>query len=320
MEEKKLFLPIGRNLSYSFPNHPFSYERVEKTFEILESKKILERKNIIMEKIEILPEDILYFFHEKEHINFVKKMSEEGEGYLDFGDTPVYKGVFEDALAVVSASLIATEKVWKNEAECAFNIIGGLHHAFKNRSAGFCVFNDVCVVISYLLEKFKVKRILYVDIDAHHGDGVFYSFYSNPKVWIADIHQINIFPGTGFEWETGEGEAEGTKLNILVDAGAGDKELLKGMKKIVEFGEMAKPEIILMQVGADGIRGDPLTQLKYSLEGHLKAVKIIYQLAKNLCNGKFVAFGGGGYNINNVSNAWTNLIDFLSSQQSDGSP
>lgn len=115
----------------------------------------MNRKNVIAKEVKLLPEKTLYLFHEKEHIEFVKAKSEEGKNYLDYGDTPAYKGVFEDTLAVVSASLMIVENVWKGKVKHGFNIAGGLHHAFPNRSAGFCVFNDVGITISYLLKDKK---------------------------------------------------------------------------------------------------------------------------------------------------------------------
>ncbi|MEM5874588.1 MAG: acetoin utilization protein AcuC [Candidatus Aenigmatarchaeota archaeon] len=310
---KKVLFPIGRNLNYGFPNHPLTSLRLKKTIEIAKQMKLFERENLIVKEVENFGEDILYLFHTKEHVEFVKQSSKIGKGFLDYGDTPSYKGVFENSLAAVEASLMIAKEILNGNVNKGFNIAGGLHHAYPDRSAGFCVFNDIGVSINYIFKEFKIKRILYVDIDAHHGDGVFYSFYNNPKVWIADIHQLPLYPGTGFEFERGEGEAEGTKLNIPIPPNSSDKELLNAIEKIINFGKEAKPEIIILQAGADGINGDPLTQLKYSLHAHLKAVKAISSLADEICNGKLIVVGGGGYNIENVSKAWANILDFLTS-------
>jgi acetoin utilization protein AcuC len=312
---KTLFFHGEHYLDYGFPGfHPLSSKRLRMVQARIEERGILERDNIVNVEAHPVPLNILRLFHTQGHIDLVKRLSEEGRGYLDHGDTPAYPGMYEDSLVVVGASIQGVEAVWKGTVDTGFQCSGGLHHARPDRSAGFCIFNDIGVGIAYLFNHLGAERILYVDIDAHHGDGVFYSFYDDPRLWIGDIHQDGrtLYPGTGFEWERGEGEAEGTKLNIPLPPGASDKELLKAVEEVVEHGRRAEPEMILLQAGADCIEGDPITWLRYSLDGHLSAVKRIHQLAEEICDGKLLVFGGGGYNLENTAEAWANILDFLS--------
>src|SRR4029077_7880234 len=160
-------------------------------------------------------EEVLSLFHEKGHIEFVRKASTLGYGFLDQGDTPAFAGVLEAAEFAVGSTLACVEKVLSGEADHAFNPVGGLHHARPDRSAGFCVFNDIGVAIETLRRR-GIERRLYVDIDAHHSDGVFYPFEQDRKVFIFDVHEDGrfLYPGTGKEIETGEGGAVGTKVNV----------------------------------------------------------------------------------------------------------
>ena len=163
-------------------------------------------------------------FHSAAYVDRVVRQSADGVGFLDYGDTPAFPGVYEAAAWVVGSALDAAHRLMDGRAGRAFVPIAGLHHARRDAAGGFCVFNDCGVVIELLLSSFGVKRIAYVDIDAHHGDGVYYAFEENPDIIIADIHEDGrfLYPGTGAAHETGIGAAEGTKFNIPMTPGAGD--------------------------------------------------------------------------------------------------
>jgi acetoin utilization protein AcuC len=305
---------LGREyFRYGFKNHPFSVERYKETLKEIERRSLLNRENIIKVKPKMANENILKLFHSQDYINLVKKVSESGNGYLD-PDTPAFKGIFEVSSTVVGAAIEAVERILKGKENKSFNLVGGLHHAKENISSGFCVFNDVTIAIIYMLEKMKVEKVFYIDIDAHHGDGVFYRFEDDERVWIVDAHQdgTTLFPGTGFEYEIGIGKAAGTKRNFSLPPYSGDKELLNVLKETIELVEKAKPEILLVQAGVDGIKGDPLTQLQYSIEAYSKFINEINKISERVCEGKIVVFGGGGYNINNCKVAWANVLDILS--------
>lgn len=258
-------------------------------------------------------EEAILSFHDKAYVDLVKKYSQLGSGYLDSGDTPVYMGVFEAAATVVGSSLRALEEVVEKRSapRHAFNPIGGLHHAYRGYASGFCVFNDIGIVIQRARDKYGLDRIAYIDIDAHHGDGVYYEFEKDPLTFIADVHEDGkyLFPGTGSREERGMGDAEGTKLNVPVAPGSTDKEFIASFREVERFiDKVAKPDLIIFQCGADCIESDPLTHLRYSPESHKYASRSLHKLAHRYCDGKIIALGGGGYDLNNIGKAWTNVV------------
>lgn len=254
--------------------------------------------------------DELALFHSAEYINFVSRRSEEGTGFLDGGDTPAFPGVFEIAADVVGTTLAAVDAVMRGDASRAFVPIAGLHHAGREHAAGFCVFNDCSVAVEYLRHKHGLKRIAYIDIDAHHGDGVFYGFEDDPDVIFADIHEDGrfLYPGTGAASETGKGLATGTKLNIPLQPGAGDAEFDVAWPLVEAYIEQSRPEFIIFQCGADSLDGDPITHLRFTEESHARAAAELCRLATKYCNGRIVGTGGGGYNRRNVARAWTRVV------------
>ncbi len=249
-------------------------------------------------------------FHTAEYIAKVKAQSATGEGYLDWGDTPAFPGVFEAASTVVGTTLDATGRILEGKCLRAFVPIGGLHHARRGSAAGFCVFNDCGVAIEALLQEHGLERVAYIDIDAHHGDGVFYAFEDNPAVIFADLHEDGhyLYPGTGDGRETGRGPAEGTKLNIPMPPGADDDLFLQRWTQVEEFLRQHRPEFILLQCGADSLDGDPITHMCYSKAAHGHAAKRLCALADELCQGRVLAMGGGGYNRRNLALAWTSVV------------
>jgi len=254
--------------------------------------------------------DELVLFHTPAYIDRVSRMSAEGRGYLDEGDTPAVPGIFEAAAAVVGTTLAAADAVMQGEAKRAFVPIAGLHHAARDRAAGFCVFNDCGVAAEYLRQRYGLERIAYVDIDAHHGDGVYYGFEDDPGVLFADIHEDGryLYPGTGAETETGTGRARGTKLNIPVAPGADDEQFRTAWRRVEAYLDETEPEFILFQCGADSLEGDPITHLCYTEQAHADAAATLCRIADKHCGGRIVGTGGGGYNRRNVARAWTRVV------------
>jgi len=310
---------VGRELSsYSFgEKHPLNSKRLEAFWSTLVSSETMHTGNLKLLPPILSDEWTLVSFHEKKYIDFVKESSITGSGYLDSGDTPSFKGVFDASLYVVGSTILALETVINktNGVAHAFNPIGGLHHARRNRAGGFCVFNDIGIAITHARKNHNLKKILYVDIDAHHGDGVFYEFEDDDDLFIADIHEDGsfLYPGTGFESETGLGYAKGTKLNLPLQPGATDRDFLSAFRKIENFIGSIKFELIIFQCGADGLSGDPLTHLKYSYKSHEYAAQVLHRFAHEKCCGRIVGLGGGGYNTENLATAWNKVVEVFAS-------
>ncbi|PSN98120.1 hypothetical protein B9Q11_02885 [Candidatus Marsarchaeota G2 archaeon ECH_B_SAG-F08] len=300
------FIKVAKELSYGFPPpHPFRKDRLNLTLKTLDSVGALSKLDLIEVTQSASEEDILSF-HSNEYLEFVKRMSKIGSGYLDQGDTPAFLGCYEVAATAVACTLKAIEEPKEDVHVINFN--GGLHHAMPRRASGFCIFNDIAIAIKKLLER-GFQKIAYVDIDAHHGDGVMYGFYGDKRVLDIDFHEDGryLFPGTGFYYELGEGEAKGYKANIVLPPGASDKEYLYAYERVTKpLLEQFKPEILILQAGVDAHEGDPLTHLKLTDQGYLQLYKRIHNISHELrC--PLVVLGGGGYDPNNVSRCWSAL-------------
>jgi acetoin utilization protein AcuC len=180
-------------------------------------------------------------------------------------------------------------------------------------AAGFCVINDCGIAIEYLRHKHNIRRLAYVDIDAHHGDGVFYSFADDPDLVFVDFHEDGrfLYPGTGDATETGDGDARGTKLNIPMPPAANSELFMKMWPSAEEFIRKNRPEFILVQCGADSIEGDPITHLAYTESAHKYAVSRLCSIANEYGNGRVLAMGGGGYNLDNIAKTWTAVVSAM---------
>ena len=309
---------IGDELArYGFgEGHPFGPDRQDAFIREFE-KRGLHKKVNIRSPVVATDEQIL-LFHTPEYLAKVKKQSIDGHGYLDCGDTPAFKGVYEAAATVVGTTLAAIDAVMKAECRHAFIPIAGLHHARRDTAAGFCVFNDCGVAIETLRKVHGIQKVAYVDIDAHHGDGVFYEFEADPDLAFVDFHEDGhfLYPGTGSVEEMGRGEAKGTKLNIPMPPNANDDLFMKCWDQAETFIEKANPDFILLQCGADSVQGDPITHMAYSSAAHAHAAMRLSLLADRLCQGRLVAMGGGGYNRDNLATAWTAVVNALMEAQS----
>ncbi len=296
---------------YSFPvGHPMNNSRTSKFAKSLQKISKDYPDNISIFKPIMAHEKELLLFHIPEYVEFVKKSSNIGKGFLDYGDTPSFKGIYEASLYPVGNTLSGLKRVLKGDVDHFFNPIGGLHHARRDGAGGFCVFNDAAIIIAKVLKSGQFKKVAYIDIDAHHGDGVFYGFERDPNVIIGDIHEDGryLYPGTGFASESGNGSAAGTKLNIPLPPSSGDKEFYEAFDRIEAFVRDSGAEIIFFQCGADGLAGDPITHLTYSSRAHGYAAEKLHSLSHELCQGRIVAMGGGGYAPENVDAAWSAII------------
>jgi acetoin utilization protein AcuC len=298
-------------------SHPWGTDRIYAFWKTLQAKNIA---SMVVEQPEITTEETVLSFHDRDYVELVKMASKQCRSIpLDRGDTPSFRGIFEATLYVVGSTLAALDMVMKGvdrvgrRIENAFVPIAGLHHARRDSAGGFCVFNDVGVAIIQARKKYGMERIAYVDIDAHHGDGVFYEFVNDPLLFFADIHEDGryLYPGTGSADETGLGDAKGTKMNIPFMPEAGDREFFEAFAKVETFIDASRPELIFLNCGADSLAGDPITDLRYSAQAHAHAAKTLCRIAEKHCHGRIIAVGGSGYNRTNIGNAWTEVVRAL---------
>jgi len=289
------------------PGHPLKPFRLKLTYELIRAYGLLSLPDVRVVEAEPAEEEDLLLYHTRDYLDVLKAANSGiempgAERYgIGPGDNPVFKGVYDWSKLVTGASLQAAELVDSNEVAIAFNISGGLHHALASRASGFCYINDPVIVISSLLK--KGRRVAYIDIDAHHGDGVQEAFYGTDKVLTISLHESGryLFPGTGFEGETGEGEGKGCSVNIPLPPFADDELFVYAFTEVVPLLiERFRPDIVVGQLGVDSFRTDPLAHLNYTTNGFFEVVGKIKELSP-----RWIALGGGGYEITNVARAWT---------------
>ena len=313
MQHHPVCVYLGEALAnYGFgAGHPFGHQRLP-AFHTEFLRLGLDQHVCIQSPI-LAGHSLIEKFHAPEYVARVKLQSASGLGYLDYGDTPAVPGIFEAASYVVGSTVDAVRKIMDGTCRRVFIPIAGLHHARRDRAAGFCVFNDCGVAIEILRAEYNIQRIAYIDIDAHHGDGVFYSYEDDPDLIFIDLHQDGrtLYPGTGAPSETGKGNALGTKLNIAMPPGATDKDFIAAWAEVEKFLAASNPQFILLQCGADSIAGDPITAMRYSPLAHAHATRSLCELAEKLGHGRVLAMGGGGYDLGNLASAWNAVVQEL---------
>jgi acetoin utilization protein AcuC len=306
-----VILFVGDALAkYGFPaGHPLGVDR-QAAFWSAAQKQNLHRRVTVRDPRTATRSE-LERFHTAQHVEWVESRSHAGEGYLDSGDTPAFPGVYDAGAVVAGTALEGLERIMASQAAKTFQPIGGLHHARRGQSAGFCVFNDLGVVIDTLRSQFGVERIAYVDIDVHHGDGIYYSYEADPGLCIVDIHESGhfLYPGTGHADEHGRGAAAGTKLNLPLNPGAGDRDFFAAWERGLAHLRAQAPQFILLQCGADSLAGDPLADLRLTPAAHGRVARDLARLANDSANGRMMVFGGGGYDLGNLAAGWTRVLD-----------
>jgi acetoin utilization protein AcuC len=305
---KTAFVYTDAYLDYDYgPAHPLKIIRLKLTFELIHAYGLLALPSVQTIITKRAEEDDLTLFHSREYLNILKQANDghlRGDAYaygLGPGDNPIFPGLYDWSLLVTGATLQAVDSVAKGEAEIAFNIAGGLHHAMRSRASGFCYINDPVIGILRLLN--MGKRVAYIDIDAHHGDGVQAAFYHTHQVLTISLHEsgFSLFPGSGFEYEIGEGEGEGYSVNLPFHPYTDDEVYLWAFEEIVPpLIHTFQPDIVVTQLGVDSFYDDPLTNLHLTIHGYEKIIRRIKELAP-----RWVALGGGGYDVSNVARAWT---------------
>lgn len=294
-------------LLYNFgPHHPFNQRRVELSVELMRACGLFDANGNTLRPISQATREDALLFHSAQYLRLLERASERGAGYLDRGDTPAFPGCLDAALWTVGSTLGALDAVLTGEGH-AFSVGGGLHHAHPAAASGFCILNDIAIAIHAARKRYGIRKALYLDIDVHHGDGVFYGFGSDPLLLDIDFHQDGrtLYPGTGHVHETGAGEAAGMKLNVPFWPGAADDSaLLAWCEAAVPAIRAFAPELIVMQCGADAHSGDPLASLEWSTGPYLEIARTVHELAHEVAGGRLLLLGGGGYDPRNVCAAW----------------
>lgn len=301
--------------AYDFGSaHPLRPERVLLTYDHIRDLGLGDRSEQVPSRS--ATDEEIAAVHDQEFIAMVKAIDagavDEREG-LVFGlgtpDDPIFAGMHTASAAVCGASITAAELVATGRAQHAFNPAGGLHHARRREASGFCIYNDPAAAIAKILELQPEWRVMYVDVDVHHGDGVQWIFYDEPRVLTVSLHQSGryLYPGTGFENETGSGAAAGTSVNVPLLPLTGEEDYLWALERVLrEAGGAFKPHVVLTQLGADTHYNDPLANLGLTMPAYPRMARILHRVAHELCEDRWVATGGGGYQAETVvPKVWT---------------
>ncbi|TGV30010.1 acetoin utilization protein AcuC [Mesorhizobium sp. M00.F.Ca.ET.186.01.1.1] len=307
---------------YFNDDHPFNQRRLLLMHDLMSSYGLLAESDIIAPRM--ATDEELALVHDARYIQFVrdqghseKELPQAASYGLGTEDVPCFQNMHESAALIVGGTVNAVDAVMKGQAEHAFNPAGGLHHAFRGRASGFCIYNDCSVAIAYLRKHWNA-RVMYIDTDAHHGDGVQWAFYDDPNVLTVSIHETGkyLFPGTGNLSERGDGSGYGFSVNVPLDAFTEDDSFLEVYGELVsKLARGFKPDVILTQNGCDAHTFDPLTHLSCSMRIYQDIPRLAHRLAHELCDGRWIAVGGGGYDIwRVVPRAWTLVWSEMSDQ------
>ncbi|MCI4369067.1 MAG: acetoin utilization protein AcuC [Thermoplasmata archaeon] len=296
---------------YDFgPGHPFTQTSRWLAHRLLEESGSLAggagSAVVRVRKVDPAPREVLLSFHRPGYLDLVERLSDSGSGeLLDRGDTPSFPGCYEASARVAGGTLRALSEISEGGAKRAVNLSGGLHHAQPQRASGFCIFNDVALAVAGALRpRGKFSKVAYVDIDAHHGDGVMYGFYGSGRLLDIDFHQDGrtLFPGTGEVGETGRADGSGLKVNVPLPPWSGDEAFVPLFERIVPpLVRSFRPGLIILQHGTDAHADDKLAQLEYTPRSYTTAVRTLRMLADELCEGRLLMTGGGGYTSSNVA-------------------
>jgi len=320
---------------YDFgPRHPMAPIRVKLTMELAAAFGVLTRDQVTVAPAPPAADAELELVHDPEYIAAVRYaggLAADASGApvdvrrllghgLGTEDDPVFAGMHEASALVAGATLAAARAVWAGTAAHGANVAGGLHHAMRTSASGFCIYNDPALAIAWLLRQ-GAERIAYVDIDVHHGDGVQAAFWNDPRVLTISVHQdpASLFPGTGRAAETGGPDADGSAVNLPLPPGTRDAGWLRGIDAVVPpVVRQFRPQILVTQHGCDTHWSDPLANLEVSIDAQRTAHAMLHQLAHDVCEGRWLLTGGGGYElVHVVPRSWTHLLAEASGQPID---
>ncbi|OHV38247.1 acetoin utilization protein AcuC [Pseudofrankia sp. EUN1h] len=307
-------------LGYDFgPHHPLHPVRLALTMDLATRAGVLASPGIVTAAGSLASDQLIELVHDPTYVAAVRHVGAPGAGNprlaamfaLGTADNPVFQRMHEAAAAVTGGTLDAARAVWSGTHQHAVALAGGLHHAMRAGASGFCVYNDPAVAIAWLLSA-GARRVAYVDIDVHHGDGVQAAFYDDPRVLTISLHQTgrSLFPGTGFPDEVGAGDAEGTAVNVALPPGTDDAGWLRAFSGVVPvLLRQFRPDVLVTQHGCDTHRLDPLADLRLTVDGQRASYLALHDLAHEVAGGRWLACGGGGYALETVvPRAWTHLL------------
>lgn len=324
MAGRSAFVYSPDYLAYKLSDeHPLNPIRLALTESLIEASGLLDGPDVFRVAPRPATDDEILYAHDRPYVERVRELSETG-GYasptIDFGlgsgDNPVFVGMHQASALVTGGSLVAAELVLSGRATHAFNPSGGLHHANRRLASGFCVYNDCAVAIAWL--RMQGARVLYVDTDAHHGDGVQWIFYEDPDVLTISLHESGryLFPGTGASTERGSGAGYGFSVNVPLMPYTDHASFVECYDLVVPpLARAFRPDVIVAQNGCDGHAIDPLTHLHYLTRTFEHVARRSHELAHELCEGRLIALGGGGYALwTVVPRAWTAVWAAISGQ------
>jgi acetoin utilization protein AcuC len=314
-------------IAYDFGHgHPMSPLRVDLTMRLARELGVFDH-GLRLVDAPMADDALIATVHDQSLIDAVIRMGEapgpgEEEHGLGTDDNPVFTGMHQASAHVVGATHEACRQVWSGESLHSASISGGLHHAMRDRASGFCIYNDIAVGIQSLLDQ-GAKRVAYVDVDVHHGDGVERIFWDDPRVLTISLHETGqmLFPGTGFPVDLGGADAQGTAVNLALPPGTSDAGWLRGFHAVVPpLLRAFDPEILVTQHGCDSHADDPLAHMMLSVDGQRAAYLALHELAHEVAGGRWVATGGGGYSlVEVVPRAWTHLLAIVGGRPLDPS-
>lgn len=305
-----------RLTGYNFgPSHPMAPIRVDLALDLATELGVIG-DDLVRVGAEPADDALLETVHTRRYVEAVRAVSADPsrpDPSVGIGteDNPAFADMHAASALIVGASVEAARRVWTGDSVHALNVCGGLHHAMPDRASGFCIYNDVAVAIRWLLDN-GAQRVAYVDVDAHHGDGVQAVFYDDPRVLTVSLHETpqTLFPGTGLASESGSGDAVGTSVNVALPPGTSDAGWLRAFHAVVpQVVREFKPDVLVTQQGCDSHMDDPLTNLMLSVDGQRASYVALRDLAQEVCEGRWVAYGGGGYAVLDVvPRAWAHLM------------
>lgn len=297
-------------------SHPLRPERVLLTYDNIRELGLVGLDHVTEVDARVADDREIAGAHDTDYISVVRGIDDgsvaERDG-LAFGlgtpDDPIFDGMHVASTAVCGATLTAIEQVIAGEAQHSFNPAGGLHHARRREASGFCIYNDPAVAIAKALESDPDMRVMYLDVDVHHGDGVQWIFYDEPRVLTLSLHQSGryLYPGTGFEHEVGANEAAGTAANIPLLPLTGNDDYLWALERSLStLADAFRPHVLVTQLGADTHWNDPLANLGLTMSAYPRMAEVIHDVAHRYASGRWVATGGGGYQFETVvPKVWT---------------